>query len=163
MEAPQPTTRWVMIWPPSLTAPLPHEEMPEHLKGLYEEARSVSGASPRSAAALLRLLLENLLQEIAGSTDTLNRVIGQLVREEKLNSRLQKTADYLRLAGNDAVHPVAEIQAEGDTSDRVGTMFRLVNLLVQELIAGPREVEELYQGLPDSKLTAIEQRDGARP
>lgn len=150
---------WRIIWPVANVAEAAHPKMPSHLKGLYDEARSVSGSSPRAAAALLRLLLEDMLKDLDGSSKSLNATIGSLVSKGLLSSQLQETADYLRIAGNDAVHPVAEIQSEGDTSAVASTMFRLVNLLVQELIAQPAEIRELYESLPESKRQAIIERD----
>ena len=53
-----------MIYPKKLTAPLPHEDMPDSAKELYEEARNVSDDSPRAAAALLRVSLEKFSNRI---------------------------------------------------------------------------------------------------
>lgn len=53
-----------MIYPKKLTAPLAHAEMPDSVKKLYEEARQISNDSPRSAAALLRVTLEKLTEEL---------------------------------------------------------------------------------------------------
>jgi len=49
-----------MIRPNVSNAPLPHEDMPDDVKEIYEEARQVSVFSQRAAAALLRVSLEKL-------------------------------------------------------------------------------------------------------
>jgi len=49
-----------MIHPRKLTAPIPHSDMPDDVKEIYEEARNISDISPRAAAALLRVALEKL-------------------------------------------------------------------------------------------------------
>lgn len=151
-------TEWLKIWPKGSSATLPHEDLPPELEGLFEEARAVFDDSPRSSAALLRLLTELLLQKIT-KKDTINNMIGALVKEG-LDARVQKAADILRLGGNDAVHTGSETDDEGDTAKRVGMMFDLVNRLVQDLITSPRELENLYGALPVGKREAIEKRDG---
>lgn len=55
---------WVnekMLYPVSSIAPLSTEDMPENVKEEFLEARNVVNASPRSAAALLRLALQKLM------------------------------------------------------------------------------------------------------
>lgn len=151
-------TVWEMIWPKRSNAELPHKDMPEDLVGLYQEARAVFNDSPRSSAALLRLLTEMLLQKFTDK-DTIHNMIGALMKEG-LDFRLQRAADILRLAGNDAVHPAPESDDEGDPAERVGKMFRLVNKLVQDLITSPTEIDDLYEALPLGKREAIEKRDG---
>ncbi len=54
-----------LIFPPALTAPLPNPDMPDAIKLIFEEARQILGASPRGAAALLRLCIEMLCKEIS--------------------------------------------------------------------------------------------------
>lgn len=151
---------WAMIWPKRSDAPLPHEVMPEGLKELHSEARAVLADSPRAAAALLRLLMEKLLQDTTGKAGNLNAQIGLLVKQGTFNQRLQETADTIRVSGNNAVHP-AQIQSQGDTKDVALAMFELVNFLVDDLIARPRKISHLFEtAVPEGARKAIEQRDG---
>jgi ribosomal protein L37AE/L43A len=53
-----------MIWPTRTLGPLPAADMPDNVRAIYSEARQVGNASPRSAAALLRLALEELTNEL---------------------------------------------------------------------------------------------------
>lgn len=153
-------TRWVMIWPKESAAPLPHEALPEELKELHSEARAVLTDSPRAAAALLRLLMEKLLQDTTGTTNRLNDQIGLLVERGTFDQRLQETADTIRVSGNKAVHP-AEIQSQGDTAEVALAMFELVNFLVEDLIARPGRIAHLYQStVTGGVLDAISRRDG---
>lgn len=150
---------WQMIWPLSVPVERPNENMPEGLRVLFEEARAVYAHSPRSSAALLRLTTEGLLREVTGRNDRLNDMIGDLVREGTLNPRLQKTADALRLIGNDAVHPSDEMTFTEGARERAAKLFTLVNLLVEELITRPGEIDDLYQSLPENKREQVEKRD----
>jgi len=43
---------------------MPHLDMPDTVKELYNEAREIASESPRAAAALLRLALEKLTEEL---------------------------------------------------------------------------------------------------
>lgn len=151
-------TEWLKIWPKGSSATPPHKDLPPDLVELYEEARAVFDDSPRSSAALLRLLTELLLQKLT-KEDTINNMIGALVKGG-LDTRVQRAADILRVGGNEAVHPGSESDDEGDTAKRVGMMFDLVNRLVQDVITSPQELNNLYEALPVGKREAIEKRDG---
>lgn len=152
--------RWEMIWPRESAAPLPHEALPEELKELHSEARAVLADSPRAAAALLRLLMEKLLQDTTGKTGNLNEQIGLLVERGTFDQRLQETADTIRVSGNKAVHP-AQIQSQGDTEEVALIMFELVNFLVDDLIARPRKISHLFETtVPEGAREAIARRDG---
>jgi hypothetical protein len=57
-------TVWInekVIYPVSSYAPFPLEDMPEEIKAYFLEARNIVEASPRSAAALLRMALQKLI------------------------------------------------------------------------------------------------------
>lgn len=154
---------WQIVWPRAQHGEPPHARMPQELLGLYDEAREVAGASPRASAALLRLLTETLLRDIAESPNgNLNDLIGQLVQEQKLDEQTRKIADYLRITGNNAVHP-GQIVADDDAQRRASMMFPFVNALVQRLIADPAEIAEIYALLPEGKRQAADRRDGRSP
>lgn len=148
---------WSVIWPQYKTEVPSHRLLPNDLRSLYDEAREVAGISPRSAAALLRLLTEHLVKIKAPQKD-LNNGIAQLFREKVLDSNLQQVADYLRLTGNSAVHDPGKIYLEEDPQ-QINTLFSFVNMLVQKLIAEPEEINELYAVLPEGKRNSIENRD----
>jgi len=151
---------WVdekMVYPTSPTAPLPIEDMPDNVKTDFTEARNVLNASPRAAAALLRLALEKLIMvELGVRGKDLNDAIGTLVKEG-LPDKAQKALDSVRVIGNEAVHP-----GQIDLSDNVETattLFRLLNWIVDGMITRPRKIDEIYESLPQSKKEAIERRD----
>lgn len=102
-------TIWVgedIIYPSASTAPRPHEDMPDEIKKDYLEARQLVDTSPRAAAALLRLAMEKLTRQLTGYDDqTLNDNIGELVDEGRIDERIQKALDSVRVTGNDMVHP----------------------------------------------------------
>lgn len=150
----------VIIHPPVSTAPHHHVDLPEPCVAEYDEARSIVGASPRGAAALLRLCLENLCAHLTGSAkNSINDNIAQLVREG-LSVRIQQALDYLRVAGNNAVHPgTMDLH---DTPDRVFSMFDLINLIVENQITQPRAVEALYNQIPEGARNAVERRDAQK-
>jgi hypothetical protein len=61
------------------------------------------------------------------------------------------------VVGNNAVHP-GEINLN-DTPDIAQNLFRMINFIVQDRITRPREVDELYNQLPEESRKAIEKRD----
>ena len=151
---------WGILWPRERAGVPAHERLPEDLRPLYDEAREVADLSPRAAAALLRLLTETLLRQVAEAPKAKPfDLIGQLVREGKLDEQARMLAAYLRITGNNAVHP-GQIDEDEDAQKRVSVMFPFVNSLVQRLIADPAEINELYEQLPEEARAAADRRDG---
>jgi hypothetical protein len=150
-----------MIYPKLSVAPLPIDEMPEDVKEDFNEARTIVNDSPRAAAALLRLAIEKLLPQIGAEGKTIDQMIGYMVREKNLPVRIQKALDSLRVIGNEAVHP-----GELDLKDDINTalaLFRVLNVIVHEMIIQPKEIDELYEMIPESKKTGINNRDKKVP
>jgi Domain of unknown function (DUF4145) len=147
-----------LVWPQILAAPPPHDDLPEPALGTYIEARSVAPNSPRAAAALLRLSLQQLVSHLGATSDNLNTAVGELVGYG-LPGRVQQAMDSVRLIGNEAVHPgTIDIN---DNPEIALVLFDLVNLVAELMVTQPKKVEALYSQLPEEKLDAIERRDEA--
>ncbi len=71
---------------------------------------------------------------------------------------VQKALDVVRVVGNDAVHP-GQINLN-DTPEIAGSLFKLLNYIVEDRITRPKEIDELYSSLPEDKRRWIEDRDG---
>ena len=147
-----------MIYPPGGTTALPHADMPENVKEDYEEARSVVSISPRSATALLRLAVQKLASDILNvkPDSNLNDSIKKLV-EKGLPQTLQQALDIVRVTGNNSVHP-GQIDMRDDAKT-ASKLFDLVNLIVDYMIAKPKEINDLYDRLPDKDKNNIAKRD----
>ncbi|HBG5346454.1 TPA: DUF4145 domain-containing protein [Clostridioides difficile] len=146
----------VMLLPEEFTIVEPAEDMPEQVKLIYEEARSVYPKSPKSSAALLRLALQYLCKELGESGKNINNDIANLVKKG-LNSDVQKVLDIIRVVGNEAVHP-GTIDLD-DNSEIAFKLFALMNFIVSETITRPREIAKLFDYLPDDKKEGIKNRD----
>lgn len=153
-------TVWIdkrIIYPSSSTAPLPTENMPTEIIKYYCEARDVFRASPRSAAALLRLAIEKLTIILGGQKNkNINDNIAFLVKEG-LNQKVQQALDTVRVVGNNAVHP-GQIDLD-DNPEMALSLFQLLNIIVDRTINEPNEIEKLYESLPKNSRDSIEKRD----
>lgn len=147
-----------MIFPSSGIAPLPHPKLPDEIKPDYEEAREIASVSPRGAAALLRLAIQKLCRHLGEPGRNINDDIGSLV-QKGLPERVQKAMDVVRVIGNESVHP-GQIDLRDDP-ETAGKLFVLVNIITEKMIAEPEEIDELFEGLPETKKAGIAQRDGA--
>lgn len=152
-----PPSKARLLWPiGSPLAPAPHIDMPDEPKVDYEEARSILERSPRGAAALLRLAVQKLMASLGQKGENINDDIAALVRDG-LSPKVQQALDTLRVTGNNAVHP-----GQIDLNDNRGmavALFGLMNYIVEQQITRPRELDSIYQSLPESSREQIERRD----
>jgi len=133
-----------------------HLDLPEDCLGEYNEAKSVFARSPRAASALLRLCIQKLMPHLGEQGKNINDDIKSLV-EKGLPPLIQKSLDYCRVVGNNAVHP-GEIVLD-ETPEIAQNLFKMINFIVEDRITRPKEIENLYNQLPQSSLNAIEKRD----
>jgi hypothetical protein len=145
-----------MLYPDSGTVALPHEDIPEDVKAVFEEARGIVVKSPRGAAALLRLAIQKLMVDLGESGKHIDTDIKNLVAKG-LDPMIQQALDAVRVIGNEAVHPgTLDLN---DTPELAHSLFDLVNLVVDERIAKPKRVRAIYDKLPPGKIKAIADRD----
>lgn len=150
---------WVydkLTWPVAHDGPVATADMPEEAKTDFEEAATIVNASPRGAAALLRLSIQKVCQSLGGKGDNINQDIAELVKRG-LDPRVQQALDVVRVVGNNAVHP-GEIDLKDDRSTAL-QLFKLVNLIVDIMITQPAHVKQMFDGLPAGALQAIAKRD----
>jgi hypothetical protein len=151
---------WVdeeMIYPNTTNIEPPNPDLNEDIKDLYLEAASIVDLSPKGAAAILRLALQTLMTQLGKNGQNINDDIKQLVAEG-LDSRIQQSMDILRVVGNNAVHP-GKIDFN-DKRDVALKLFSLLNLIANELITKPKEIERLYADIiPEGIQDHIKKRD----
>lgn len=149
-----------IIFPETSTAPKAHADMPENVEVVFEEARMVLDNSPRASAALLRLAVDLICDELGAAGTNLNQKIGSLV-QLGLPKEAQKVFDSIRGFGNDALHPPGEIFKEDDRDTAI-LLFDLLNLAVEKTITDTQTIEGIYSRLPEGMKDSIEKRDGAQ-
>ncbi len=149
-----------MVYPNFSIAPLPAEDMPQDVKNDFLEAREIANKSPRAAAALLRLALEKLVTDhLEAEGSNINQRIGDLV-ERGLSSQIQKALDSVRVIGNEAVHP-GQMNLKDDSETAVA-LFKLLNFIVEKTITESKEIDQIYNILPENKKEGIINRDKAK-
>ncbi|MFK4492217.1 DUF4145 domain-containing protein [Bradyrhizobium sp. USDA 336] len=153
-------TVWVVdkiVWPATSAIITPIEDMPQDVREVFLEAAAIVDASPRGAAALLRLAVERLMPHLDAQAKNVNASIGLLVAKG-LDPKIQKALDVLRVMGNEAVHP-GQIDLKDD-KDTALKLFNLVNIIVQALITTPNHINSMFESLPPNALAGIQKRDG---
>lgn len=151
---------WVfdkIAWPATLSIITPIDDMPPNVREVFLEAAGIVDASPRGAAALLRLAVERLMPHLDAEARNINASIGLLVAKG-LDPKIQKALDVLRVIGNEAVHP-GQIDLKDD-KDTALKLFDLVNIIVQALITTPNHINSMFNSLPPNALAGIQRRDG---
>jgi hypothetical protein len=136
---------WVydqLVWPRRAEGPEPKLDAPPNVQREYEEASQTLEASPRGAAALLRLAIEKLCKELGVSGESLKDDIAFFVRED-IDARVQKVLDAARIIENNAVRP----GRLGDDEATAETLSGLVNLICEKMIMEPRHLQAVYTKL----------------
>ena len=146
-----------MVYPDTGAGAPPHDNLPEHLRADYMETASIIDRSPRGAAALLRLILEQILNHVGDEKKNSNDNIRDLVTEKSLRLEVQKAYDIIRITGNNAVHP-GQLDIK-DNADIVAASFDLINVIVDELITRPKTMAALMNRMPEGAVEATERRD----
>ena len=142
---------------PDIIAEEANSDMPDSVKQLYDEAGLIYNKSPRAACALLRLAVDRLCNELGETDRDINKNIGALV-EKGLPKSVQQALDVVRVVGNKAVHP-GQIEFDVDDKGTATMLMHLLNIIVQRMISEPKEIDSLYQGLPESVRESIVKRD----
>lgn len=145
-----------LIFPDRKIGVMPNQDLPDEILRDFEEARTILGLSPRGAAALLRLCVQKLCIHLGEKGKNIDDDIASLVKKG-LNPLVQKSLDIVRVIGNEAVHPgVIDLSDDRDTASQ---LLNLINSIADQMISHPKQVEAMYEKLPESKRAAIEKRD----
>lgn len=134
----------------------PNEDLNDVIKRLYNEAAEIKDKSPRAAAALLRLALQELCKQLGEGGKHINDDIAELVKKG-LTPHVQKALDFVRVVGNNAVHP-GQIDFD-DNKEIVNALFEVINFIANQTITRQKEIESFYGNLPSRERQAIEKRD----
>ena len=145
-----------MIYPNTNGIEHPNSDLPENIKEIYYEAASIVNVSPRGAAALLRLALEELCIHLGEKNGNLNEKIGNLV-SRGMPKLAQKSSDLVRIIGNNAVHP-GEIDLT-ENPDTASKLFGLINIIAEQMISIQNQVDILFSNLPEGTIKSIDKRD----
>lgn len=157
-----------MMYPTSGLAPAAHADMPPEAKSLYEEAREVVGISRRAGTALARAALERLLKTLDAEAGRVNLATRIERIHPKVPAPLGQMLTIIRVAGNSSLHvddeqdDVLVLVLDQAETEIVDLIFESINDLVEELIAKPRKVADLYGRVPESIRERVEKAQPER-
>ena len=152
------TAYWLdesLVWPRKTSAPPANSDMPDPVHEIYDEAAAIMADSPRAAAAMLRLAVEMLCNNLMGKDGNLADYINKWVAEG-LDKRIEKALDTVRVVGNLAIHG-GKINVEDDLAT-VEMLFWLINYIVEKKISEPNRIDEFF----DRNVPPDEQKKSAR-
>jgi len=150
-----------LIFPAVGLATRPHPDMPEAATVLFDEARSVVGASRRAGAAMARATLEVLLKTLqpelpkASLADRIKMVM------PLVSSPLADMLTVIRHVGNKSLHAeetpddAMVLVLDPDQTEIVELIFETINDLVDELITKPKRARAMHDLVPDRIRAAV--------
>ncbi|HWA51965.1 MAG TPA: DUF4145 domain-containing protein [Patescibacteria group bacterium] len=145
-----------IVYPDKISVDDPNDDLNPDIKRDYKEAAEILHKSPRGSAALLRLSLQKLLKQLGEEGNNINEDIKKLIANG-LNPTIQKALDYVRITGNNAVHP-GQIDLS-DNKDIALKLFEVINFIAEKTISEPKEVNRLFDSLPEDEKEKIKKRD----
>ncbi|GAM97391.1 hypothetical protein U91I_01017 [alpha proteobacterium U9-1i] len=149
--------RRLPAWPPVEKTHHANPDLPSEALRDFNEADSIFQASPRGAAALLRLAIQRLCQVVEPDARDLNDAIGRM-NKRGLRADIQQALDIVRVVGNNAVHP-GQLDLKDDAAT-ASVLFELVNFIADAMITQPKKIAGMYKDLPAAALAGIAKRDG---
>lgn len=135
-------------WPHDI--PMPNPDMPESIKNIYTEAAQIFEHSPRAAAILLRLCLQELLKS-CGFKGSVHKMIEQ-AKINNIDLDIRTMMDACRTLGNKSAH---EAQQLVDKIEDMRLIFKALNIITTATHTYQREKSELTTALSKhSEITA---------
>lgn len=145
-----------LIHPQLILVEPPNPDLENEIISDYNEAAAILQQSPRGASAILRLAAQKICKQLGEDGKNLNSNIASLVKKG-LSPDIQKSLDILRVIGNNAVHP-GEISVD-DTPEIALALFRIINKIADTMITDKKEIDAIYNSLPDKQKESIKRRD----
>lgn len=147
-----------LIYPKAASGPTPNHDLPADALKSFNEARLVATDSPRAAAALLRLAIEQLTVHVAPHLEgkRLNDRIGELLKAG-LEPDVADMLDSVRVVGNGGAH-AGELDPDVDPS-LVDSLFELVNEICDELVSAPKRRKAILDRMTPEQRAGIERRN----
>ena len=140
-----------MLYPLTPNTPKAHKKMSDGVKEIYEEARNVEPHSKRAAAALLRLSLEKLTEELGEKNGSLHTRIAKL-KKKGLSDEVIEALEIVHITASEGGAHAGVIDLENkDTPDIVNTLFKIVNFIVEQAIVAPEERKKLREYVKEKK------------
>ena len=103
------------------------------------------------------MAIDRLCNELGETDRDINKNIGALVKKG-LPKSVQKALDVVRVVGNKAVHP-GVISFDVDDKNTAIMLMLLLNIITERMITEPKEINSLYESLPESVKESISNRD----
>jgi len=97
-----------------------------------------------------------LCKDLGEKGKNINDDISNLAKKG-LPIKIQKSLDIVRVIGNNAVHPgLIDIKDDQETANK---LFHLINLIVDVMVSQPKEIDKIYDNLPEKDKEAINKRN----
>lgn len=114
--------------------------------------------SSSAAAALLRVALEKLTEELGQTEGNLNTRIKNL-KNQGLPEKVIHSLDIVRITANEGGAHSGQIDLTGkDGPEIVLRLFWLVNFIVEKTISEPEQIKKWRNNLPEDKKQGIKNR-----
>lgn len=146
-----------LIFPHQYDYPDAHDDLPDEIKVIYDQAGKTMSISVGASAALSRVCLEQLLIHLGYEKGSVNDKIGEVIKDNMVSSQTAKMLDTIRHFGNTGAHTgtINLNESEGIAQ----YILTSINTVVDELITKPKQVDSFFNLLPEKVRESIKNRD----
>ena len=136
-----------IVYPKVMQVELPNSDLSASIQKDYKEAVAICNDSPRSAFALLCLILKKICQQLGESGENLKVDIQSLVNKG-LDVKLQQSLEALQVFENSNLDT---------TIDKINVvkLFTLINLIANQMITNPKAVNSFVEDLSKASINIV--------
>lgn len=138
-----------VVWPDTSGIPA-HDEMPETVKKVFEEAQAIHTRSPRAACVMLRCAAERLVDYLCPD---IKGTLASRIATLDISKRCLKILTVARLTGNEAVHgnEIDFSETNDEALARFEAISKGINQVVDETIAQPKKLSAMETAMLEAQ------------
>jgi len=132
-------------------------DLNEKIKDTLKQAILILEDSPPAAAAMLRLSLEMICDELNAEGGNLFEKICSIYEKEHIKVST-RAMHLVRIIVGNSIHFPPKIDL-GDSEEIAKTLLGLIDIIAERVLTEPKKINDLWAKIPESKRLEIEKNE----